>query len=153
MRIKKSDDGRHSIVGVAPLTRESSEAAALLVLEQLVCDNLRLPVLPKLYDSKVRYRAEAGSEAYVDAAACVRRGYADAAEIAAWRCAELRREGLDARVMIKREPRVEVEGHYYYYVVRVLLPDGTMDDPVKEIQKTSSDDLPAIPAEIPGSKL
>lgn len=115
------------------LTAEESEQAARSVAEWLVAANQSDLPSQDLRDSGVRFRAEA-SETYATARVCLARGYADAMEIAVWRCAELRAAGVDAKPMLVRHPAGDAPGIFYYTVV-VLLPDGTVEDPVEAIRK------------------
>ncbi len=122
-------EGRHSIDTSHLGSREASEAAALGVVERLVLLNLQHLPDRKLYESGIKYRIEARTENYATAYMCLERGYADAAEIVAWRCAELRAAGVDARVSLVRQSDEHLP--IYYYTVKVLLPDGTTEDPIK----------------------
>lgn len=122
-------DGHHGISGANGRT---SEAEALLVVERLVQFNLAGPErVPALYGSGVRYRGEAECEAFMPATECLRRGHADAVELVAWRCAELRQSGEDigATAVITREPRGDGLG-YRYYTAKVLRSGGTTEDVV-----------------------
>lgn len=84
---------------------------------------------PSLYSSGVRFRREpwagTGKEEIAGIPAVLRRKWGDCDDLVAWRVAELRIQGIDARPMIrwpKRNPN-----NKYHAMVR--LPSGATDDP------------------------
>lgn len=78
---------------------------------------------PPLYESGVRYRREEpGREDWLTADAILAQGYADCEDLAGYRAAELRREGIPARVLVRPTRR----GSYHAVVV---YPDGDIEDP------------------------
>lgn len=82
-----------------------------------------------LYDSGVTYADEPGTERIQDALTTMVRGTGDCAHLCAWRVAELREAGEDARIRIKWFP-VKWNGQRTYHV-QVRRGDGTIEDPSK----------------------
>ena len=125
--------GQGHVQGVLDrLTTTEALRDRLLALEKLIsCDTQQIAQLPKLYESDVRYLVGADGPLY-DAAGIVRRGGADAESLVAWRCAELRMNGLAAKPFIKWYDRPD--GNRIYTVV-VLLPDGTSEDVVQRLHE------------------
>lgn len=79
--------------------------------------------LPYLYSSGVAYRREpAGREDWLTADQTYKRKFGDCEDLAAWRAAELRLEGIPARAAVLRTGR-----RRFHAVVR--WPDGTIEDP------------------------
>ncbi len=79
--------------------------------------------LPRLYQSRVRYRQEPpGREDWLTADQVLKRGFGDCEDLAAWRAAEWRMHGVPARAVAKRT------GRRMYHAV-VELPDGSIEDP------------------------
>lgn len=134
IKIDLSHMSRHTIDTSQIKTQAEGERAALLIAEKLVDVNSKHLPPTKLYDSGVKYRAEATDAAYADATACIARGYADAVEIAAWRCAELRAAGVNARIYLERQAAGDAP-HIFYYTVKVLLPDGSTENTVEQIRE------------------
>jgi hypothetical protein len=101
--------------------------------------------LPKLYESGVYYKEEApGHEDWLDAPAVLLQGNADCEDLAAYRCAELRADGVEAEPVIKWQwiPRDVMVAQGYpanklpsrgVWLVHccVRFPDGTIEDPSK----------------------
>lgn len=85
------------------------------------------PDAPRLYDSNIRYVEVEKTDDWCDIPEVLRRGYADCDDLAAWRLAELWREGeSDA------EPRADVikEGNQILYHAFVARRTG-LEDPAK----------------------
>ena len=85
--------------------------------------------IPSLYMSGVRYKREPeGEENWQTAEECVRLGYGDCEDLAAWRAAELRVSGQDplARAVL-REVR---PGLMHCLVMRA---NGQLEDPSKKL--------------------
>lgn len=101
--------------------------------------------LPPLYESGVYYKEEApGHEDWIDAPGVLAQGFADCEDLAAWRCAELRADGVDVEPVIKWQwiPRAVMIQQGYpadklpsrgVWLVHccVRYPDGTIEDPSK----------------------
>lgn len=88
---------------------EEEDRWLLLLLEALVVTDLALLELrgdvPALADSGVAYSGwQPIADEYGDVETVLARGVANAAELAAWRAAELRRSGAAARVVLRRKP-------------------------------------------------
>lgn len=78
---------------------------------------------PPLYESGARYRREEpGREDWLTCDAILAQGFGDCEDLAAYRAAELRREGVPARVLVRPTKR----GSYHAVVV---YPDGDVEDP------------------------
>jgi len=97
----------------------------LVALNGVILDEMRNP--PCLYTSGVRYVAEPpGFENWLSLDRVIRAGKGDCEDLAAWRTAELKRVGVDARaVVIRTGPRK------FHAVVR--WPDGRIEDPSKRL--------------------
>jgi hypothetical protein len=110
-----------------------------------VARGLAPDALPPLYESGVRYKEEApGHEDWLDTPAVLHQGDADCEDLAAWRCAELRADGIDAEPVIKWQwiPRDMMIAQGYpadklptrgVWLVHccVRYPDGSIEDPSK----------------------
>ena len=99
---------------------------ALVDLDRLILRTT--PGIPPIYRSGVRYVRDApGQEDWCDILEIVAQGYADCKSFAAWRVAELRENGIAARCDIT-QPRL-LPGGVLLYHIRVLFPDGHIEDP------------------------
>ena len=109
--------------------RRRSQKALLWLLESLTRINqLWLsynPETPALYSSGVVYRPEAGTEHWQDIPTLLQKRSGDCEDLACWRAAELRRQGVFARPYIKWR-RV---GNSWRYHALVRLPDNRIEDP------------------------
>lgn len=119
--------------------------AARIAIEAaiLVCSaHLRaFPQTPPLYRSGVRYRMEPpGVEEFSDIEAIIRRGWADCAQLCAWRVAELRRQGEPATIRIKWHPP-RPDGRRLFHV-QVRRADGRIEDPSVRLGMNSGDAVP-----------
>lgn len=85
------------------------------------------PGVPALYDSKVRY-IEEPDEVRQDVPTVLQHGRGDAEDLVAWRIAELRVRGVEARVLIRQ---VRSSSGLAFYHPLVQLPDGTVEDPAR----------------------
>lgn len=94
-------------------------------------DLLRKP-LPPLYRSGVVFEEEPrGTETFRDARNVWKRGYGDCAHLAAWRCAELRAAGEDAKLRVKWScPRHRRRRLFH---VQVRRADGRIEDPARRL--------------------
>lgn len=89
--------------------------------------DLRRANLPSLYQSGVRYRRESvGSEIWQLPTETARIGYGDCEDLAAWRCAELRLQGIPARMQVR-----QVRAGLWH--VTVKLPNGKTEDPSRRL--------------------
>lgn len=82
--------------------------------------------LPRLYESGVQYDAALDGESLCDVATILADPYdlrADIESLVAWRCAELRRQGVQASPFITAKAAVVVK-----------LPDGTEEDVVTKLR-------------------
>ena len=103
----------------------SQYAIALAALTALDEQLLAAGAIPPLYRSGTRYRRER-PDVWTTADICYRRGYGDCEDLAAWRCAELRRQGILATVVAR-----EMRPRKFHAVVR--WPDGRIEDPSKRL--------------------
>lgn len=115
-----------------PAVRRQSEDIMRLLLEALTrADEMFLavnPRAPSLYGSGVVYRRETiGVELWQGIEECLRLGYGDCEDLASWRAAELRRQGIAARADFS----VQQHGDLLVYHIFVLHPNGTKEDPSK----------------------
>jgi hypothetical protein len=107
---------------------DSDPALLTAVLEGLVAANFVLmsrdpEAFPPLYESSVVYRREdRGHDEWLTADAVLHLGYADCEDLAAYRAAELRRDGIPAMGIV----RPNKHGNFH---AQVWLPDGTIEDP------------------------
>ena len=113
--------------------RERGELASMRLLWALIDINVdylqRHPGTPALYQSGVRYQEQAfdvGQEDWHEIPAALIAKKTDCKVLAAWRIAELRVRGIDARPFILRQGREK----FGYHVV-VKWPDGRLEDPSK----------------------
>lgn len=77
---------------------------------------------PALYESGVRYKRQPGPERFRPIPEVYRRQGGDCDQLASWRAAELREQGIAAIAIPKR-----INNHLYHVVVRY--PDGHLEDP------------------------
>lgn len=81
---------------------------------------------PKLYESGVRYRRERGREHWQSVEEIIAAGHGDCEDLSAWRCAELRLEGVECYAeVIRTGPRM------WHAIVR--FSDGSYEDPSREL--------------------
>lgn len=98
---------------------------------------LRERLVPPLYSTRTLYRQEPqrGEEEFADAVTVHRRGWGDCDDLAAWRCAELRNEGLDAVLLFRAHPQYPGERRLVHCLVRLpptrAYPHGQEEDPAK----------------------
>jgi hypothetical protein len=90
----------------------------------------RFPHTPRLYDSGVRYKREPwGYEQWITIPSIIRQGGADCEDLAAWRVAELRTKGINARPMWRYHEGTGPNGKpFRMYHILVWTPYG-IDDP------------------------
>lgn len=109
--------------------RARSQRVLLLLLGALAeSDQIWLeqhPKAPLLYRSGVRYRREEGTEEWRGIDEVLQTGYGDCEDLACWRVAELRLKGIAARPFLSWKRR----GNFFLYHVRVLWPNGKIEDP------------------------
>ncbi len=112
---------------------EESRKRLLWVLFGLTLSNVeylkRHPSTPKLYDSGVIYERENGTEAWGDIPTLLARGYGDCEDLACWRAAELRSEGIEAKPFITWRPGGR--GTILHAVVE--WPGGKVEDPSRAL--------------------
>jgi len=89
-------------------------------------------VVPSLYESGVRYRWVKPGNGWDHAGIVYARGYGDCKDVGAWRCAELRLQGVDARCIV-------VQTGPANYHVQVQLPSGDVEDPSVTLLKLQGD--------------
>jgi hypothetical protein len=97
--------------------RERSEKSLLLFLEGLTRHNQALLSqykYPRLYQARVRYLHEEGTEEWLDIPHIVRAGWGDCEDLACWRAAELRRDGYAASPFVRFR---YVGGSFRYHVL------------------------------------
>lgn len=113
-------------------TRADAEAMYLTLLEVAVIramDYLTLhPDTPQVYQSGVVAQTFSVDDQHqvVDIVTAIERGRACVDGLAAWRCAELRRRNLDAKLLLKT--RSFPSGNAWLSL-KILLPDGSTEDP------------------------
>lgn len=108
----------------------------------LVCRaHLRRFKTPPLYSTGIRYRLEPlGVEEFVDVERILQRGFADCAQLVAWRVAELRESGERAEIRIQWHPP-RADGKRFFHVV-VRRENGRIEDPSVRLGMRSGDALP-----------
>ena len=114
----------------ASMRIDSSAPAINAALEGLVALNMsqmRARKFPPLYASGIRYRRDQG-ETWDSAQVCIKRGYGDCEDLAAYRAAELRCRGVPARAVVRRSRTPGVAWHCV-----VCLPNGQYEDPSKKL--------------------
>lgn len=83
--------------------------------------------VPGIFESGVRYKRERrGSEEWLTIPIVIQRGYGDCEDLACWLAASYRCNGVAARAVAYRSAP-----HVRHIVV--LLPDGTIEDPSREL--------------------
>lgn len=109
----------------------SSDASVQALLDTLTAINVVFLKshgdIPPLYSSRVRYKRERpGREEWLTIPIVIQRGFGDCEDLACWRAAELRCQGIEARaVAYHSAPHVR-------HIV-VLLPSGETEDPSREL--------------------
>lgn len=110
--------------------QEFSESILAKFLEILASANrryIRLNGAPALYRSGVRYQREPlGAENWRYIPAILRDGIGDCEDLAAWRVAELRERGENAKFLITK--RRKPSGFLVYHI-KVLRANGKEEDP------------------------
>lgn len=119
--------------------RARGERASMRLLDALVDINvdylLSHPTTPLLYQSGVTYQEQSydvGQEDWHEIPAAILAGKTDCKVLAAWRAAELRVRGIDARPHLLRAGKSvhnRLHGIEYGYHVVVRLPNGQLEDP------------------------
>lgn len=97
--------------------RARSQAALLWMLEALVKideGHLAQKPYPPLYEAGVRYQREAGTEEWRDIPAILENGWGDCEDLACWRVADLRRQGLRAGPYVRYR---QVDGVFHYHAL------------------------------------
>lgn len=119
----------------APADFRRNNRKLLWFLEALTrCNVLWLqghPETPGIYKAGVRYRQESNAEAWLDIPHIMELGWGDCEDLAAWRTAELRMQGVKAKCYLQwfHQP----EQGFTLYHVQVKLPDGSIEDPSKKL--------------------
>lgn len=113
------------------VSRTYSQKVILYFLEAMVNCNRewirRNPKTPSLYKSGCRYVREYETEEWLDIPTIILAGGGDCEDLACWRVAELRNQGIKCQPFI----RWRKFGDFYLYHVLVLYPNGRMEDPSK----------------------
>ena len=89
------------------------------------------PRTPMLYDSGVLYRMEHGTEIWQDIPSLIMSRFGDCEDLACWRAAELRVEGIDALPYITWRKASDKSGTIYHALVRH--PKGLIEDPSRAL--------------------
>lgn len=127
---------RVAIAGFLQLPRPARLAViAEFVRAMVLADQLYIqsfPGVPLLYASGVVYREDPiGNERWKNVGDVIVAGAGDCKDLAAWRCAEIRQTGIDAKIQIDEYPDVRPGGPDFHVLVR--LPDGTTEDPSRRL--------------------
>ena len=94
-------------VGASPAYSMKSTQALLDALTAINRAYLAEHQAPRLYQSGVRYQRERGRESWRAVPAILRAGFGDCEDLAAWRAAELQKQGKRARaVLVRVAPRL-----------------------------------------------
>jgi hypothetical protein len=99
--------------------RPRSQEALLWMLEALCKINeghLAAKPYPPLYEAGVRYEREPGTEHWLDVPSILEAGAGDCEDLACWRVAELRRQGVHAGPYVRYRKRDGVL-HYHALVM------------------------------------
>jgi hypothetical protein len=116
---------------IVPWAGISDLAPALAALTGLNMEILRRHPLPSIYGCGVRYQREerladgTTREQWLTAPVIHMRHAGDCEDLASWRAAELRLQGIEATAIAKRSSLG------YHIVVRY--PDGTIEDPSRKL--------------------
>ena len=119
-----------------PGDRPRSQTALLWLLEALCKVNqghLEQKPYPPLYKAGVRYRREDGTEEWMDIPTILASGFGDCEDLACWRVAELRLQGIKASPYARFKL---IEGvHHYHALVKRYGPNGRtwLEDPSKKL--------------------
>jgi len=116
--------------------RLRSQKIILLLLKALVDINMdwlqRYPQTPSIYKSGVKYQREEGTEEWKSIPVLLKEKFGDCEDLGAWRAAELRVKGIDAKPYLKYHRK----GNFYLYHVVVQWPDGRIEDPSRALGMT-----------------
>lgn len=110
-----------------------SRKALLWLMQSLIQVNLgyiREYAPPPLYQTRVVYRPEKGTERWRDIPTVLKAGYGDCEDLACWRCAELLAIGVKAAPYLKWRKE---QGRFHIYHAVVKLPDGLIEDPSRSL--------------------
>lgn len=100
------------------------------------------PETPKIYKSGVKYAREPfGYESWPNIPVILRRGVGDCEDLAAWRVAELRQEGIPARPSWYFNDLKGPHGDYRLYHIRVWIPNVGPEDVSVNLGMNSFEDL------------
>lgn len=113
---------------------ERGRKTLLFLMNSLVSANILIlkeygKSFPRLYESRVVYRPEHGTEIWRDCSIVLEDGFGDCEDLACWCCAEYRIAGIAADPYIKWR---RVEDDLRYHAV-VRLPDGRIEDPSRAL--------------------
>lgn len=123
---------RKSGIVAATIEVPSNEAAINAALEGLVGLNVVIlrqgrGRIPSVYKAGVRWKRDVG-ETWDTVDKVLERGYGDCEDLAAWRAAELRLQGVKARAIVRPSRTQGVAWHAV-----VLLPSGQVEDPSRKL--------------------
>lgn len=141
MRITFNIDMRAIRVGAAAGNEfRKCNKKLLWMLESLVkCNGIYLdshPKTPLLYRAGVVYQRERiGEEEWLDIPNVLQQGSGDCEDLAAWRVAELRKQGIAAKCYLKWRSRAGLT----VYHVQVMLPGNVIEDPSKKLGMNGRD--------------
>src|SRR5512138_415754 len=124
--------------------RERSQQALLWMLEALCKVNegrLAERPYPPLYESGVRYQREVGTEEWLDIPSIIEAGWGDCEDLACWRVAELRAQGVKASPYARWR---QVDGVYHYHAMVKRFGPGnktSLEDPSRRLGMGSPTDV------------
>lgn len=127
-----------------PGDRERSQVSLLWLMEALCKINqghLKTGKFPALYKSGVRYQREDGTEEWLDIPNIVDAGWGDCEDLACWRVAELRNQGVKASPYARWRL---VDGVYHYHAMVTRFGTGGnvwLEDPSRKLGMGSSEDV------------
>jgi hypothetical protein len=132
--------------------RVRSEQSMLLLMEAMCAINqlhLKQKRYPKLYESGVAYRREDGTENWLDIPHVIKAGWGDCEDLAFWRVAELRQQGIKAAPFAKWR---RINGVFKYHALvrrfapgrdhfgRMVKSKAWLEDPSVRLGMNSRDD-------------
>jgi hypothetical protein len=125
-----------------PDDRARSQTSILWLLEAL-CKidqgHLATHKYPPLYKAGVRYKRENGTEEWLDIPHVIAAGVGDCEDLACWRVAELRQQGIKASPYAKWR---RIKGVYHYHAMVKRFDHGKpfLEDPSRKLGMGSPED-------------